>query len=116
VRALQGGPAVTGPSTLRAEVQLEQPLRTVQATGEAVLAFVSAGPVFAAVRQLSLREIAVGGRNDGVATHEIRIRYRSDVVGGWQIRWGERLFRILAAGDPDGRGVWLRCLAEEEGR
>lgn len=116
MRALPGVPAVSGASVLRAEVQLERPLRTVATGGSADLAFELEATVFAAIRPLSLREIAVGGRTDGVASHDIRIRYREDVRGGWQIRWGARLFRVLAAGDPGGRGAWLRCMCEEDGR
>ncbi|WP_083812100.1 head-tail adaptor protein [Polymorphum gilvum] len=60
-------------------------------------------------------EAVAGARLDGVVSHEIRLRYRDDIAGGWRIRAGARVFRVLAASDPDLGRRQILCLVEEEG-
>lgn len=97
-------------------VVLEQPVRTQNADGSAALVYLDAGPDFAAIRLLTQNERLRRGRLEGVASHEIRLRHREDVIGGWHIRAGQRRFRVLASADPDARRRTLVCLCEEEER
>ena len=100
--------------TFRTPVELEQPVRTQAADGSAALVFVSAGSAFAAIRCLRQGESVLSDRLSGTATHEIRLRYREDIAGGWRVKAGARIFRILSASDWNLREKDLLCLAEEE--
>ncbi|WP_417667349.1 head-tail adaptor protein [Roseibium sp.] len=99
----------------RTPIELEQPVVTHAADGAASLVYLAAGSDFAAIRTLRQREDLRGERLEGVVTHEIRLRYRDDVIGGWRMSAGLRRYRVLSAAPRDDRGAELFCLAEEEG-
>ncbi|SHL64510.1 phage head closure protein [Roseibium suaedae] len=98
----------------RTPVELEEPVRTQSADGSAVLVHVPAGTDFAEIRCLRQDEAVLSDRVDGMATHEICLRYREDIAGGWLVAAKGRRFRILSAADEDLRGRTVLCLAEEE--
>lgn len=100
----------------RTPVNLEVPVETRAADGTASLVFVGAGSDFAAIRPLRQRESVGNGRLEGIITHEIRLRRREDISGGWRITAGLRRFRVLSAGLAGEREREVLCLAEEEGR
>ncbi|WP_170230579.1 head-tail adaptor protein [Roseibium hamelinense] len=95
-------------------VVLLRPVHSVEADGTASLTYAEAGADFAAVALKSQGEAPVAGHLDGVATHDIRLRYRAGLKGGWKLVSGTRIFRLLSVNDPDGRYRELRCAAEEE--
>ncbi|WP_417684648.1 head-tail adaptor protein [Roseibium sp.] len=99
----------------RTPVTLEQPVVTHGADGTASLVYLSAGADFAAIRPSRLREELRGERLEGVVTHEIRLRHRDDITGGWRMSAGLRRYRLLSVAQGDDRGTELFCLAEEEG-
>lgn len=98
----------------RTPVELEQPVRTQASDGSAVLVYAAARPDFAEIRCLSQGEAVLSDRLSGTVTHEIRLRYREDIAGGWRVRAGAKTFRILSAAGEDLRGRTVLCLAEEE--
>jgi len=99
----------------RVPVILEQPVATQLPDGRASLVYASAGTDFIEMTLLSLQEQALNARLEGTATHRIKLRYRPDLTGGWRLKSNERVFRLLAVSDPDGRERELHCMAEEEG-
>ncbi len=98
----------------RTPVQLEQPVVTRSDDGSAALVYLNVGPDFAAIRPTRQRESSETGRLEGVVTHEIRLRYREDLTGGWRLVAGLRRFRVLSATPADDRNRAMLCLAEEE--
>ncbi len=105
---------MSGAGDLRRLVRLWKPERTADAGGAAQTSFEDMGADHAAVRLRSQAERVSDARADGVATHEIRLRHREDIAGGWRIAGGAKSYRVLAAADPDGRRRWTQCLCEEE--
>ncbi|WP_300471143.1 phage head closure protein [Breoghania sp.] len=89
---------------------------TDDGAGGSETSFEAAGSVWGAVMVRGMVERFTDDRFDGVVTHRIRLRHRADIAGGWRLVQGLRVFRVLAASDPDNRGRWLDVLAEEEGR
>ncbi|MEJ8473953.1 head-tail adaptor protein [Roseibium algae] len=98
----------------RHPVTLQQPVHTVAADGSAALIYAEAGDDFAAIRPLRQGERQSGGRLEGVITHEIRLRHRDDLAGGWQVISGARSFRVLSTFETDGTAREITCLSEEE--
>lgn len=98
----------------RVPIILEQPVQTVAIDGSAALVYMETGAGFAAIKVKAQREDASEGRLTGIATHEIRLRYRADLTSGWRVCTQTQVFRLLAVTDPDLRGRELICLAEEE--
>lgn len=103
-------------SDLSMRLALRRPVLADDGAGGTVTSFEAAGEAWGAVMVRGMAERFDDERLDGVVTHRIRFRHRTDVSGGWRLEAGARSFRVLAASDPDGRGRWLDLLAEEEGR
>ena len=69
--------------------------------------------VWAHIRPLSGREILMADAQLGVVTHEIRIRYRTDVTTAHRIILGSRTFNIKAVLNPDDNDKRLLLKCEE---
>jgi SPP1 family predicted phage head-tail adaptor len=98
---------------LNRRVVLEAATRSPDGAGGAGQSWTAIATLFATVRALSGTESFAQDRVTGRVTHEIVIRYRTDVTPAMRFRLGTRLFEIIAALDPDGRRRQLRCLVEE---
>ena len=69
--------------------------------------------VWAHIRPLSGREILMANAQVGVVTHEIRIRYRTDVTTAHRILLGSRAFNIKAVLNPNDNDKMLLLKCEE---
>lgn len=87
---------------------------TLTPDGAQVLVHVEAGTDFAGIRLLRQAEAAEADRLSGVATHELRLRPRSDLAAGWRIRAAGKLHRVLSVAEEIGRRPQLICLTEVE--
>ena len=101
-----------GPGRLNRRLVLEA--SSTAAGGDTVWTEVAA--LRAGIEPAGLDERAEAGHVDGVATHRIVLRRRDGLSSRCRFRLGARLFRVLAVHDPDERGRYLVCLAEEAGR
>ena len=70
-------------------------------------------PIWAHIRPLSGREIQMANAQVGVVTHEIRIRYRTDVTTAHRILLGSRTFNIKVVLNPDDNNQMLLLKCEE---
>lgn len=71
--------------------------------------------VWASVTALRGGRYVYGEQVEEVATHEIVIRYRTDYRTAFDwIEYDGRRLKIHEIGDPDGRKVELRILAEDK--
>ena len=97
-------------------MRLERPDRIEAADGAADVVYADTGAVFVAIAPASLAQRQILNRTDGVATHVATLRTGNDILGGWRLRDGMRVFRVLAIDDSDRRSGFITCLVEEEGR
>jgi SPP1 family predicted phage head-tail adaptor len=65
---------------LRDRVTIQRPSESRSPSGETTLSWVTVATVWGSVDGLSSRDILQAQQANVVATHKIRIRYRSDVV------------------------------------
>lgn len=98
---------------LRERLTLEAPLRAADGGGGATVTWTEVAVLWAKVTPRGGSERFELDRVAGKASHEIVIRYRSDVTPSMRFRTGTRVFDIRVAVDLDGRRHWLKCLAEE---
>jgi SPP1 family predicted phage head-tail adaptor len=101
--------------TLRRRLTLEAPLRTGEEGGTAAIEWNAVATLSASVTPQSGREIV---KADGVAarvTHQIVVRYSTDLSAAMRFTDEGRVFDIHAVLDVDGRRRWLECLCEERG-
>lgn len=98
---------------LRHRVQIETAARTSDGGGGAVITWTLVAEVWAAIWPRSADEGLTLDRVAGRATHDIWIRFRSDVKPEMRIRFGARVFDIRGAIDAEDCGRWLKCPSEE---
>ena len=92
---------------------LELPLDESDGFGGALRRYVAGPLVWGAIEAIGSPERTRNGRADAVATHRVRLAYRTGVTPAMRLAAGPRRFAIRAAGDPDGRGRDLVCEVEE---
>lgn len=92
---------------------LERPLETPDGFGGVVRRFVPGPLLWGALEPLGTAGRVRGGRADPVATHRVRLAYRTGIAPAMRLAAGPRRFVIRTAGDPDGRGRELVCQVEE---
>jgi SPP1 family predicted phage head-tail adaptor len=98
---------------LRDQLALEQPIRSAETGGGAIITWSVVSQVWAKVVPTTGGEKVVA---DGVReriTHEVLIRYRPGVNATMRLSGEGRTFEIKAAFDIEERKRWLRLLCEE---
>jgi len=101
---------------LRHQLVFQTPSDTPDGAGGASRTWNTVATLWAAISSASVSERRISEHLDGVVTHVITLRYRTDISGGQRFLSGARIFRILAAFDPDERRRFIQCRVEEEGR
>lgn len=76
--------------------------------------WIALATVWAGFAQTAATERDDDGRYVGVVRWRFTIRWRGDVTSAARIRFGTRVFRILAVADPTGNSRYLAIEAEEE--
>lgn len=94
---------------LRHRVQIESATRTSDGGGGATIAWTLVADVAAAIWPRTSDETFESDRNAGRATHDIWIRYRSDVKPEMRMRFGTRVFDVRGVIDVEDRSRWLKC-------
>ena len=97
---------------LRHRLALERAVRTPDGGGGVTESWVLEADVWGSIRPLSGEERLEADRVSGRVSHEIRIRYRANVVPAMRLRQGTRVFHIVAVLDDDERRRWLTCRCE----
>lgn len=97
---------------LRHRVMIQQNSPSVDSFGELTESWSAlASNVPAKVESLTGRELIQGEQQEGVVTHMVTIRYRSDVTSQMRVVHNSKNFNIESALDPDGmtRRLFLMC-------
>lgn len=98
---------------LRHRVQIEAAARTSDGGGGATISWTLVADVWAAIWPRNSDEMFELDRVAGKATHDIWIRFRSDVKPDMRIRFGARVFDIRGVIDVEDRARWLKCPSVE---
>ncbi len=94
-------------------MSLERVVRVGDGGGGADESWVTVASVWASIRALSGDEEFTEHRVSGRVTHEVTLRYRSDVEPEMRMSRGTRIFEIRGIVDPDDRRRRLICFCEE---
>lgn len=100
--------------TLRHRVTLQVRAPSQDAEGQPDGAWGNVATVWAAVEDISTRELVRGGIESGQATTRITCRYRTDITSGMRAVHGDRTFEIIGPPiDREGRTRELEILCRE---
>jgi SPP1 family predicted phage head-tail adaptor len=105
---------VTGAGKLRKRLFLEAPDDAPDGAGGLVRTWTLVAAMWGEVRPRRQQERQLAGARRSEVTHQITIRHRNDLKADMRFTQGPRVFRVVSAADPDGRGAWLVCDAIEE--
>ena len=97
--------------SLRHRVTIESQTTTQDAYGGEVITWSEVATVWAAVEPLSGREFMDGRRQEAEINTRIRIRYRSGLLPGMRVTWGDHTYDIEAVIERESRRreIWLMC-------
>lgn len=98
---------------LRHRIIIESATRTSDGAGGTTTEWDAVAEVWAAIWSRTVDENFALDRVAGTATHDIWIRYRSDVTPDMRFRCGARIFDVLGAIDVEDRAAWLKCPSQE---
>jgi SPP1 family predicted phage head-tail adaptor len=98
---------------LRHGLIIEAPVRAGDEAGSAAMTWSFVATVWAALRPTSGREIVDADGVSARVSHEVIIRWRSDLTSAMRFHDGARIFLIRAVRDVDDRRRRLSCLVEE---
>lgn len=94
-------------------ITIEQRSTSVDSFQGQSTAYTTLGVFWAAIRQLSGRELEAAQAQHAAVTHEIRMLYDSRINAKQRIRFRGRYFDILSAWNVDEAGVETRIAAVE---
>ena len=98
---------------LRHRLRIEAPTQSAGEGGGATLAWETIANVWAEILPASGREVFISDGISARVTHEVRLRYRADLVPAMRFIASGQTLDIRVVRDIDGRGLWLSCLCEE---
>ena len=98
---------------MRQRLGIERPVRSADGGGGAVETWETVAEVWGAVIPVTGGERVEADAVTGGVTHEIWLRYRTEVSADMRLRLGSRLFEVRAVIDVEERRRFLRCLCEE---
>jgi SPP1 family predicted phage head-tail adaptor len=105
---------VTAIGELRLRLTLEAPAEADDGAGGVTRTWNAISDVWAGLTPLAMDEKNITDRETPLLKYRIALRRRDDLSEANRFRLGSRILIVRAVRDPDERGEFLECLAEEE--
>lgn len=99
---------------LRRRVRIEAASDVSDGAGGVTRTWVPVDEVFARITPRRRRETVQAGRQVGVVTHRITMRWRDDIGGDLRLISDGVIYRVLVAEDADPMRRFVDCWCEEE--
>ena len=104
---------MSNPGSLNRRLTLEAPVESADGAGGVMRSFETVATLWAEVTPISAARAIEAERAGARVTHRIGIRFADDITTMHRFRDGERIFRLVALRDRDGRKRFLSIEAEE---
>ena len=98
---------------LNKRITIQYPSEVADVYGGSTTTWTELCNIWAAIWPTSAREVIRSMQNVMEITYRIRIRYRSDILPNYRIKFGTKYFNIVSIINPNERGEWLDILAKE---
>jgi len=98
---------------LRRQITLQSRSTTRDTFGEPALTWTNVATVWAAITPLSGRELELAQAMNSEISHQVQIRYRSDVTSAMRVVYQGRYFNILSVMDVEMRHRELQLMCSE---
>ena len=103
----------TGPEELNKRITLQAPTSVNDGMGSPTVTWADVATVWAKKTTHRSDEAVQAMAATGTATHNYRIRYRTDVKASWRIKEGDRYMSIIGPPIEVERRTWLDITAKE---
>lgn len=103
----------TGIGAMRARLQLQAPVDSIDETGAIARSWTTVAGVWAQLKPRAASGEFVAGEEGSIVTWDVFIRWRADVAAPMRFRIGGRTLAIRAAFDPELARRILVCRCEE---
>ena len=98
---------------LRQRVSLQSPPATSDGMGGVTGDWTDEAEVWAAVWPVGATEQVQAAQTVMTVSHRVRIRYRSDLLGSWRVKFGTRFLAIVSIVNPNEAGRLLDLICKE---
>jgi SPP1 family predicted phage head-tail adaptor len=98
---------------LRHRLTIESPQRLSDGAGGATVTWTQLASVWAHIKPVSARELRSAEQRAEKVTHEIVLRYRTDINSTMRLTGEGRTFNIEAIINEAERDRWLKCFCVE---
>lgn len=102
---------------LNKRITIQQPIETADGMGGFTTTWEDLITIWSALWPTSAKEIIRSESNVTEVTHRIRVRYRSDILHNYRIkfktRFATRYFNIVSIVNPNEHNQWLDIMAKE---
>ncbi len=105
---------MTDPGQFNRRLTLEAPVEMPDGAGGVTRIYEAVATLWASVTPVSAREHSEAVQRGISITHRIGLRFSADITSRHRFRDGERIFRIVALRDRDGRKRFLQIEADEQ--
>ncbi len=99
--------------SLTDRVALARKVDVSEPEGGTLTTYLPVTSLWARVRALSARASSLAEARGVSQSHEVVVRFRTDIAPGDRFTWRGRRFEVLGTEDPDGQRAWLACRCEE---
>lgn len=103
------------PGEMRAELALQESVRTDDELGGFSASWSEVGLLFGKIEPVAAESVFAADQTLEQVTHRITMRWRGNVRSGMRLSKRERVFDILTVHDPDDTGRYLVCRVKEQG-
>ena len=101
--------------SLTDRVALARKVDVSEPEGGTLITYVPVTSLWARVRALSARASSQAEARGSRQSHDIVVRFRTDIAPGDRFTWRGRSLAVLGTEDPDVRRAWIACRCEETG-
>lgn len=98
---------------LRHRIEIQSSVSTRGQAGSSVPQWITYATVWAAVEPLRGKALEVARQVVSTATHTVTARYNGRINPRQRILFGQRLFEINTAANPEERGRWTQMICTE---
>jgi SPP1 family predicted phage head-tail adaptor len=98
---------------LRERVSIQSQAQAVDGAGAISTTWTEAFSCWARMKPVSMQQLLLAGRDEGVRTYMMTIRYRTDLPDAPRVVWRGRRFDVQGVNDPTEQRQFLECLLRE---
>lgn len=100
-------------ANLRHRITLQAKTQTPDEAGGYTTTWQNITNLWANIKPIKSNHTLQNNKQTTTTTHEIKIRYRTDISRDMRFTYNQKTFSILSTQDREGKKQWLTCICKE---